>query len=109
MPILTTEGKLAYEEAIEYLNTQPEGHKLLLSAGMTKGCQDHVNDIGQTGTITHKGKDKSTPWKRLNRYGEWDQSMAENLVFGPSHAMDIMISLIVDDGTEERGHRENIF
>ena len=76
---------------------------------MTKGCQDHVNDIGPSELISHKGKDKSDPWKRVNRYGTWSKSMAENLVFGPSHAMDILTSLIVDDGTEDRGHRDNIF
>lgn len=46
---------------------------------------------------------------RLERYGDWNGKIGENCDFGSSTGRDIVISLIVDDGVSNRGHRNNLF
>ena len=76
---------------------------------MDHACKDHVLDIGPKGIISHSGSDGSTPFQRLDRYGQWNYTAGENLEFGNNKGRDIIIALIVDDGVPDRGHRANIF
>jgi uncharacterized protein YkwD len=46
---------------------------------------------------------------RIERYGEWESMCAENCDYGNANAIDIIMSLAVDDGVSSRGHRTNIF
>jgi uncharacterized protein YkwD len=46
---------------------------------------------------------------RVEKYGSWSGSIAENIDMGNSNSVDIVIALIVDDGVPTRGHRNNIF
>ena len=36
-------------------------------------------------------------------------SLGENIDFGPNDAMGVIVSMILDDGEEQRPHRENLF
>ncbi len=49
-------------------------------------------DIGNRGEATHEGTDGSRLCDRLDKYGEWHVSIAENIVFQDSTAKDIILS-----------------
>jgi hypothetical protein len=51
-----------------------------------------------TFSLGHTGADGSSINDRLCRYGKWLNAIGENIDFGNSSAIEIVISLIVDDG-----------
>mgnify|MGYP007117155667 FL=1 len=60
--------------------------------------------------IQHDSSDGKTGVKeRLRKYGNVVSCYGENLSFHCDEAQEVMIQLIVDDGVQNRGHRENIF
>ena len=46
--------------------------------------------------------------ERIEKYGEWNGKIGENIDFGSNEAMEIVISFLVDDGVSSRGHRMNL-
>jgi uncharacterized protein YkwD len=108
-PILTKEGVGAVAEATRFLHSVKPIRPLTPSKGMSSGARDHVRDQGSSGSSQHKGSDGSQPWDRVNRYGIWEKSIAENIACGSDKARYIVMFLIIDDGVSSRGHRKNIF
>ena len=45
---------------------------------------------------------------RLEKYGDWSGKIGENIEFGSKSAIEIVSSLLIDDGVANRGHRKNI-
>jgi len=45
----------------------------------------------------------------MSRYGDWMGRIGENCDFGSDTGVDIILSLVTDDGVATRGHRKNIF
>ena len=45
----------------------------------------------------------------MNRYGTWSRWAAENISYGQSSGLDVVLQLLVDDGVSSRGHRNNLF
>ena len=108
--IQTNEGRSAFEEAIDFLKSQSPVGALTENAHLTKACRDHADDIGPKGLASHDGSDGSNVSDRIERYGEWDGALAENIEFGGKTAEDIVIGWIVDDGLKDaRIHRKNLF
>lgn len=107
--IETLEGKHAYVEAIKFLKTQKPICKLEFNEELSRASQDHCNDIGKSGSCDHKGSDGSTNDDRIGRYLDWDIAIAENIDFGATSGEELIISLLVDDGIEDRGHRDTLF
>jgi uncharacterized protein YkwD len=108
----TQEGVDAVDEAIEFLRSAAPASPLTASRGMSLGARDHVRDQGPRGLTEHVGTDGSNPWDRVSRHGTWRVTVGENISYGsyePDAARDVVIQLIVDDGVESRGHRDNIF
>lgn len=105
----TQEGKAAYTECIEFLKKQKPLGALIHDAHLSKASQDHADDIGPNGASEHTGTDGSTVDDRIKRYLEWDVTISENIDFGGVTGEEVIISLIVDDGIAERGHRKNVF
>ena len=70
---------------------------------------DHALDIGQYGLTSHEGSRDSTLYDRIEKYIEWDGACAENLDFGFRNAENIIINMLIDDGSEERDQRKNMF
>jgi uncharacterized protein YkwD len=108
-PILTKEGVGAVLEAIRYLRPLKPLPSLNPSKGMASGARDHVRDQGSSGATQHKGDDGSQASERVNRYGTWEKSIGENIVYGSDKARNIVIFSIIDDGVLGRGHRKTIF
>lgn len=106
---ITHEGKSAYEECIRFLKIQKSMGEVIYDEELSKAAQDHADDIGPAGICDHYGSDGSLMDGRVERYVEWDKCISENIDFGSNTAEEIIISLIVDDGIADRGHRHNIF
>ena len=106
----TKEGKAAYIEAIKFLEVQKPVGKLNLSDGLTKACRDHAMDLGPKGARGHTGTDGSSVSDRMRRYGQPQSTWGENLRYGRTDAgIDVIKSLLIDDGVADRGHRKNLF
>ncbi|MEL6814043.1 MAG: CAP domain-containing protein [Cyanobacteria bacterium J06598_3] len=106
--LLTQEGRPAVEEAIAFLRNQSAVGPVTLSSGATQAAQSHARDQSD-GTIGHTGSDGSGPSQRLERFGVENFGSGENIAYGPQTAQSVLMSLIIDDGVSDRGHRTNIF
>eukprot|EP00743_Colponemidia_sp_Colp-15_P003407 GILK01003681.1.p1 GENE.GILK01003681.1~~GILK01003681.1.p1 ORF type:complete len:801 (+),score=143.21 GILK01003681.1:62-2404(+) len=106
--ILTEEGVEAVREAIQELRMCPSLPPFIHSEGLKQAARDHVQDIGARGIISHAGSDTSNPDDRVSRYGRYESSCGENLSFGQKTARSVLVQLLVDDGVQGRGHRNNL-
>jgi uncharacterized protein YkwD len=107
--ILTAEGIPAVDEAIDFLKTARPLSPMTITIGPYLAAKDHARDLALKGITGHRGSDGSSPNARLERYGRWEGVVGENIVYEVRTAREIVIGLIVDDGTSNRGHRRNIF
>ncbi len=106
----TVEGLSAIDEAINFLRAQNSLPPLKVFKGMSLAAKDQARDLGTSGNTGHRGSDGSTPNVRVGRYGDWLNSIGENIVYqAATTARESVMGLIVDDGIPTRGHRKNIF
>ena len=49
---------------------------------LAMAAMDHCMDTGPRGVMSHKGLNGSKVDKRLDRYGEWEGTVSENLSYG---------------------------
>lgn len=106
--IITSEGRRALDECILELKNSRPVDSLRPEKGLYLAANDHVRDQRENGGIGHFGSDGSKPINRIERYGTWDICAAENISYGIDEARMIVISLLIDDGVPDRGHRNNI-
>lgn len=105
----TQEGTSAVDEAIESLKKTKPVPKLKPSKGLAAAARDQVSYQGKLGLVGHSGKNRSTPFDRMNRYGRWQGAAGENISYGASSPVAVVRDLIVDDGVPDRSHRVNMF
>jgi uncharacterized protein YkwD len=105
----TQEGIAALDEAIAFLRHAKPLPPVTASQGLARAARDHVRDIGPRGVVSHDGRDGSSPFDRMSRYGRWEGKAGENISFGPDTAREVVLQLLVDDGVPSRGHRHNLF
>ncbi|CAK82989.1 unnamed protein product (macronuclear) [Paramecium tetraurelia] len=109
IPLQTNEGPKAVNECISFLQNQKPLNPLTWSKGLECAARDHVKDTGPKGVTGHTGTDGSSMSDRIERYGEWDVTVGENISYGQTTGEDVIIQLIIDDGVSSRGHRKNCF
>ena len=97
------------DQAIAFLESAPPVEPLEWNETLFLAARDHARDQSRTAITGHAGSDGSTMAQRIERYGRWTGSAAENIEYSDSDARRIIINLIVDDGVAGRGHRRNIF
>jgi len=106
---VTNEGVVALDEAIEFLKTLKPLTPLLVSKGLALSAKLHLDDLQKSGGSGHRGTDGSKPEDRFSRFGIWQDSVGENIVYDSRTARNDVIGLIIDDGVATRGHRKNLF
>jgi uncharacterized protein YkwD len=109
LPIRTQEGLAAVDEAIRWLGKQRPVGALGYSRGLSLAARDLVAPQGASGGFGHTGPDGSTPSQRIERHGQWESVIGENVAYGQRTARDVVAAFIVDDGVPGRGHRKNLF
>ncbi|CAD8171141.1 unnamed protein product [Paramecium pentaurelia] len=109
IPLQTNEGTKVIQELIAFLQKQQPLQPLTYDKGLEQACIDHVNDTGPKGVCGHTGTDGSSLSDRIERYGEWNGKIGENISYGQKNGQDVIIQLLIDDGVGTRGHRKNCF
>ena len=82
--------------------------ELILSRGLSRSAADHVRDSGGRGLVGHTSADGGSFGARIERYGAWSGSTAENIAYGLKDPRELVIALLVDYGVKGRGHRKNL-
>lgn len=81
---------------------------LAASPLLWKAARDHVKNNGPSGTTGHTGTDGSKFSQRIERYADWGGTIGENIQYGLSEPLDIVVDLLIDEGVPGYGHRRNI-
>ena len=102
------EGDNVFKEAINFLKSLKPLKPLEWDQNLYSSAEEHVNDIGPKGLLLYQSSDGTEPEDRINKYCNYE-TLGENIDFGPNDAMGVIISLTLDDGEEQRPHRENLF
>lgn len=106
----TQEGRIAVNEAIQFLNKVPPTAPLKISKCLSMAAQQHVDDQGPRGSFGHVGSDGRHPSDRARTYMAGTTPFCgENISYGYRTARDMVVQLVVDDGVPTRGHRQNLF
>ena len=93
----------ALDELVDRMNRMDPVPSLTPATGLTKCAAEWVKISGPEGYVGHE-KTISNRFKKYCSYA----SLAENCSYGYSTGKDIVIALLVDDGVDDRGHRNNI-
>lgn len=96
-------------EAEAFLKRQAPLEPLQSAPGLVMSARQQVAGQGASGEIGHRGADGGSPWARMAAWGQWTGRAGENISYGYAGARTIVVTLIVDQGVPNRGHRRNIF
>ena len=106
--VRTNEGKRGVQECIVALRDKPPMPLVAASALLEMAAIDHAKDQAVNNTTGHVGTDGSTMATRIEKYCKWQVTIGENCDYGNSDPRNIIIALLIDDGVENKGHRENL-
>ena len=107
--IQMVEGIEAFNDAISFLKSIKPLEPLTWDENLAKSAKEHVDDIGPKGLLQYQSSDGTEPEERICKYGTFIDNLGENIDFGPNDEMGVIVSLTLDDGEENRPHRENLF
>ena len=107
--IQMVEGIDAFNDAISFLKSIKPLEPLIWDENLAKSAKEHVDDIGPKGLLQYQSSDGTEPEERICKYGTFIDNLGENIDFGPNDEMGVIVSLTLDDGEENRPHRENLF
>ena len=107
--LMTEEGAPALEEAIKFLRAAKPVPAVAFSQGMCLGARALVDDQSVSGATGHKGADGGFCEQRTKRFGTWADPIGENINYSDDVARERVITLLIDDGIANRGHRRRIF
>lgn len=108
-PIKLREGISAYINGIEFLRNQKPVKALTFDPNLSKAAQKFSDYLGNYCAISNINSNGQNVAERLEEYVQWDKCCAENIDYGSLSPRDIILSLLVDDGVEGKGHRKNLF
>ena len=82
---------------------------MTFSDKLAKAAQEHAEDIGPLGFFSHESKDGKNVSERIDKYCEWETACCENIDLASRTGVDVIVSLLVDDGMDKKFHREHLF
>ncbi len=101
--LLTTEGLIPLKELYrELMKTKPM-ELLYPSKGLSKAAQLHMDYLIEHNKRGHDGQGGLAA--RIERFGEWDYIIGENISYGNFSAHDALLYLLIDDDVPDRSHR----
>lgn len=106
--IETQEGPRAYKEAIEFLKNQKPINEIEFDEEASKVAEEYAKILSNSGEEDN-GEDEHHIEERVDKYLEYDYAISENIDFGGSTGVEVIVNLLVDDGVKLRTHRENLF
>jgi len=106
--IETQEGPRAYKEAIEFLKNQKPINEIEFDEEASKVAEEYAKILSNSGE-EENGEDEHHIEERVDKYLEYDYAISENIDFGGSTGVEVIVNLLVDDGVKLRTHRENLF
>ena len=106
--LLTQEGARALDEEIGFLRAAKPAPALTLSQGMRSGAYELVKEQAGTDSTGHRGADGGFCEQRVQRFGKWKGPIGENLSYGSDTARERVLTLLIDDGFANRGHRQRL-
>ncbi len=110
IPVETYEGEKAVTEAIEFMGNQESLPILAFHKELQNVALEHAEDLAESAEAAHIGTASSTtPAQRISKTFKWAKMVAECIELGSVTAAEIVASLIIDDGNEERSNRKVIF
>jgi len=107
--LMTEEGAPALEEAIKFLRAAKPVPAVAMSRGMCAGARALVEEQSLSGATGHRGADGRFCEQRTQSFGAWADPIGENLNYSDDTARERVITLLIDDGVANRGHRQRIF
>jgi uncharacterized protein YkwD len=107
--LVTGEGVAALDDAINFVRSVKPLPPYELSQGLIKAAKIHVLDMVTSNRDGHTGSDGSKPTDRISRFGTWQDSVGENIIYDSQNTKYDVILMAIDDGTANRGHRRNLF
>ncbi len=106
LPIKTVEGVSALNECVRELKKMKPLPLVYPNKDLTRAAEDHCRDQSKTGATGHTGSDRSNLRTRIERHGNWEKQIAENIAYGNTSARQTIIFLLIDDNVRTRGHRK---
>lgn len=107
--VQTSEGAKAVDEAIRFLSRQKPLPLLGWSQGLAEAAAELADEEGKSGAVGHQGSSSGGPRERIERHGQWQGTIGEDIFYGTGDARQAVMNLIIDDGVPGRGHRKNIY
>eukprot|EP00826_Nyctotherus_ovalis_P041311 TRINITY_DN413_c0_g3_i3.p1 TRINITY_DN413_c0_g3~~TRINITY_DN413_c0_g3_i3.p1 ORF type:complete len:199 (+),score=59.40 TRINITY_DN413_c0_g3_i3:253-849(+) len=110
-PTETYEGEKALNEAIDFLKSQEPLPVIVAHQGLQRVALEYAEDMVESGDFStpHVDSQDTTPAQRFSRVMRWAKMAGECINVGNKTATDIVASLIIDDGNEERSNRKVLF
>ena len=106
--IETQEGPKACKEAIEFLKNQKPINEIEFDEEASKVAEEYAKVLSNSGE-EENGEDEFHIEQRVEKYLDYDYAISENIDFGGSTGVEVIVNLLVDDGVKLRTHRENLF
>jgi|SRR5579859_962872 len=92
---------------IDNLRTARKINPLQASPLLEKTARSHAMDMGSKGTMGHDSSNGTSFVNRVRKKIKGGM-IAENCDYGNSDPIDIVMSLLIDDGIASLGHRKNL-
>ena len=81
---------------------------LMPDEGLYKAAKYHAKDSGKNGLVGHTSSNGNSMSKRLPKYVQGWNRLAENCSYGYNEAVNIVGQLLLDDNVPSLGHRKSI-